>query len=191
MSGHEMLSAWESFYVIVGSSAGALTGLQFVVMALVAESEARAGTGEIAAFGTPTVVHFCAVLLVSAILSAPWPGLGGAAISIAVIGGLGVIYAVIVALRTARTTQYRAVMEDWIWHVVLPLVAYVALVEAGATMQRLETGALFTVGAAALLLLFIGIHNAWDTVTYIAIGMNAKSATVAVSPTPEIETPQS
>jgi len=29
--------AWESFYVIVGSSGAALTGLQFVVMALVAE----------------------------------------------------------------------------------------------------------------------------------------------------------
>src|SRR5207247_3359319 len=30
------LQAWESFYVIVGSSAGALTGLQFVVMTLIA-----------------------------------------------------------------------------------------------------------------------------------------------------------
>jgi hypothetical protein len=27
-------------------------------------------------------------------------------------------------------------------------------------------GALFGVGAAVLLLLFIGIHNAWDAVTY-------------------------
>ena len=30
------LSAWENFYVIIGSSAGALTGLQFVVIALAA-----------------------------------------------------------------------------------------------------------------------------------------------------------
>ena len=29
---------------------------------------------------------------------------------------------------------------------------------------------LFVVGATALLLLFIGIHNAWDTVAYIAVG---------------------
>ena len=34
------LTQWESFYVIVGSSAGALTGLQFVVIALIAEAEA-------------------------------------------------------------------------------------------------------------------------------------------------------
>ncbi len=31
------LTEWNSFYVIVGSSAGALIGLQFVVLALIAE----------------------------------------------------------------------------------------------------------------------------------------------------------
>jgi len=31
------LSGWENFYVIVGSSAGALIGLQFVVITLIAE----------------------------------------------------------------------------------------------------------------------------------------------------------
>jgi hypothetical protein len=31
------IAGWENFYVIVGSSAGALIGLQFVVMTLVAD----------------------------------------------------------------------------------------------------------------------------------------------------------
>jgi hypothetical protein len=36
-----------------------------------------------------------------------------------------------------------------------------------ACATRLNVGgALFGIGAAALLLLFIGIHNAWDAVTY-------------------------
>lgn len=65
------LATWESFYVIIGSSAAALTGLQFVVIALIAEARTRSTPREIAAFGTPTIVHFCAVLLLSAILSAP------------------------------------------------------------------------------------------------------------------------
>jgi hypothetical protein len=30
--------------------------------------------------------------------------------------------------------------------------------------------ALFVVAGAALLLMFNGIHNAWDTVTFIAVG---------------------
>ena len=78
------LVAWESFYVIVGSSGAALTGLQFVVIALVAESRKRSTLKEIDAFGTPTIVHFCAVLLVAAILSAPWRGL----LTVSIAGGV-------------------------------------------------------------------------------------------------------
>src|SRR5256886_6510737 len=88
-------SAWENFYVIIGSSAAALTGLQFVVVVLGAE--ARSIGPEVGAFGTPTVVHFCAVLLMSAILSVPWRavsnarlalGAGGAAGDVATAGGV-------------------------------------------------------------------------------------------------------
>jgi hypothetical protein len=32
--------------------------------------------------------------------------------------------------------------------------------------------ALFVIGAVTLLLLFIGIHNAWDTVTYVALELS-------------------
>jgi hypothetical protein len=35
--GMTALDGWENFYVIVGSSAGALIGLQFVVITLIAE----------------------------------------------------------------------------------------------------------------------------------------------------------
>ena len=73
---------WDSFYVIVGSSAGALTGLQFVVITLIAEAQAAKSIVEIRAFGTPTVVHFCASLLISVILSAPWTSLSGPAIGL-------------------------------------------------------------------------------------------------------------
>src|SRR6185437_4781490 len=66
------LSDWGSFYVITGSAAAALTGLQFVVMALVNDTSRRSSTESIDAFGTPNIVHFCAVLLVSAAMSAPW-----------------------------------------------------------------------------------------------------------------------
>ena len=163
------LGEWESFYVIVGSSAAALTGLQFVVIALVAESRRRSSTREIDAFGTPTVVHFCAVLLVAAVLSAPWRALSSAAIVLGASGLAGIGYVGIVVRRARRTTAYKPVLEDWVWHAVLPFIAYAALLSAAATLTRYTTGAMFAIGGAALLLLFIGIHNAWDTVTYIAV----------------------
>jgi hypothetical protein len=52
---------------------------------------------------------------------------------------------------------------------VLPLAAYGALAAAAAAFTQRPEASLFVVGAAVLLLLFIGIHNAWDTVTYIAL----------------------
>ncbi|SRR6266536_1192587 len=164
------LIAWESFYVIIGSSGAALTGLQFVVIALVAEARARSSHREIDAFGTPTIVHFCAVLLVSAILSAPWHGLSLVSLTLGVCGLVGVVYGVMVVSRARRVTAYRPVWEDWLWHAVLPLIAYALILIAAVLLRSYPQRALFVVGATALLLLFIGIHNAWDTVTYVAVG---------------------
>jgi len=177
MAAQDTLLAWENFYIIVGSSAGALTGLQFVVMALIAESRRRTGMHEIDTFGTPTVVHFCAVLLVSAILSAPWPGLLEAGIAAGICGAVGIVYTLIVLRRARRVTLYKPVLEDWIWHCALPLIAYVILFVGAATLPRRPVPALFGIATFALLLLFIGIHNAWDTVTYIALGMDESPPT--------------
>ncbi|HEY2930765.1 MAG TPA: hypothetical protein VGK99_03395 [Acidobacteriota bacterium] len=162
-----LLVAWESFYVIIGSSAAALTGLQFVVIVLGAEVKGL-GVPTTRAFGTPTVVHFCAVLLISAILSAPWRSLASAAVGLGACGLAGFVYALIVVRRARRQTDYVPVLEDWLWHGALPLIAYAALLAASVVLGRQPVGSLFVIGATAVLLLFVGIHNAWDAVTYIA-----------------------
>jgi hypothetical protein len=164
------LIAWESFYVIVGSSGAALTGLQFVVIALIAEAKTRTTARQIDAFGTPTIVHFCVVLFVSAILSAPWQGLSRVSLALGACGLAGVVYGLIVVTRARSQIGYRPVLEDWLWHAVLPLIAYALLMIAAVTLWSYPRQVLFLVGASALMLLFIGIHNAWDTVTYIAVG---------------------
>lgn len=169
------LSAWESFYIIVGSSAGALTGLQFVVIALIAESHRTRSKTEIDTFGTPTVVHFCLVLLLSALLSAPWATLAGAGAAIAATGVGGLGYTAIVIRRALRPLEYRPVFEDWLWHSILPGVAYATLLLAGLGLVWAPgVTCFFAVALASLLLLFVGIHNAWDTVTYIAVSVGGK-----------------
>jgi hypothetical protein len=160
-------AAWESFYVIVGSSAAALTGLMFVVVTLIAETRPQGQTLD--AFGTPTVVHLTGALLVAATMSAPWPTPEGARLVLGATGVAGVIYALIVVRRTRRQTQYRPVLEDWIWHSVIPLMAYLVLAAAALVLDARPVPALFAVGAATLLLVVVGIHNAWDTVTYVTL----------------------
>jgi len=162
------LSEWETFYVITGSSAAALTGLMFVVVALRTEARVDGAEGGVRAFGTPTVVHFCAVLLVAAILSIPGQTISSLAFCVSAAGVAGVALSAWVVVQARRQQSYAPVPSDWIWHVVLPVVAYASLVAAAVALSRRPALALDVVAAAALLLLFIGIHNAWDAAVWIA-----------------------
>jgi hypothetical protein len=166
-SAHALLSQWESFWVIVGSSAGGLTGLMFVVVALVRESALPRSPDSLNAFGTPNVLHFVAVLLLAAVLSAPWQRLKDPAHVVGATALAGIVYVLIVLRRMLRQSGYKPVLEDWIWHQILPLIAYVTLFVGAAGMSHDQFWALFAIGAASLLLLFVGIHNAWDTVAYV------------------------
>jgi hypothetical protein len=160
------LTEWDSFYVIVGSAAGALIGLQFVVVTLIAERPPLRAAEAGAAFATPTIVHFCATLLLSAVLCAPWRQIAPAAVLWGLMGLGGVAYTVIVARRMRVQTAYNPQFEDWLFHGLLPLAAYTMLALSACAASCLTREALFGVGAATLLLLFIGIHNAWDSIAY-------------------------
>jgi hypothetical protein len=83
------LATWQNCYVIIGSAAATLTGLLFVVITLLARVRVRVSSSSdgIAAFSTPNIVHFCAALLVAAILSAPWQALWNAALLLGLSGG--------------------------------------------------------------------------------------------------------
>ncbi|MBV8631509.1 MAG: hypothetical protein JOZ83_11325 [Silvibacterium sp.] len=161
------LAGWETFYEIVGCSAGALIGLQFVSITLLASRPAvqdRELAG--AAFATPTVVHFGAVLLLAGIVSAPWQGVAVAAVLWGLTGLVGILYGVVVAQRMGKQPAYKPVFEDWQFYAVLPLAAYITLLASAAGSRSNAGAALFGVGGAALTLLFTGIHNAWDAATY-------------------------
>jgi hypothetical protein len=162
-----ILAGWENFYVIVGSSAGALIGLQFVVITLIADMPIGDGAAQAGnAFATPTIVHFGAALLLAGMLSAPWHGIAPAAVLWGLLGISGVLYAIIVARRLQRQTAYKPEFEDWLCHVLLPFVGYITLSVCAFAARSHDVQALYGVAAAAILLLFIGIHNAWDAVTY-------------------------
>ena len=165
----QALADWDSFYVIVGSSAGALIGLQFVVMTLVAANPPKGVSEGSAAFSTPTVVHFSAVLLLSALVRIPWETVGSAAIAWGVLGLCGLIYTLSITRRMHTQSVYKPVFEDWLFHAVLPIAAYAALGISALAAVSSTRDALFGIGTAGLLLLFTGIHNAWDAVAYHVI----------------------
>jgi hypothetical protein len=161
------LTEWQSFYEIVGSSAGALIGLQFVVLALVSNIPrtpelVKAGK----AFITPTIVHFSTVLLLAAAICAPWHCYLPLAAIWGAIGLAGVIYSLLVLRRMKRQAAYEPEFVDWLYYAALPLLAYAVLISAAILIPQQPSMSLFLVAGATLLLLLTGIHNAWDNVVY-------------------------
>jgi hypothetical protein len=183
----QSLADWDSFYVIVGSAAGALIGLQFVVMTLIAENPTKGVSEAGAAFSTPTVVHFSVVLFLSALVRIPWETIVSAALTWAAAGLGGLAYTLVTARRMHAQLVYRPVFEDWLFHALLPSAAYIVLGISAFMAGARTHEALLGVGAAALLLLFIGIHNAWDAVYY---HITMKAAGKNVDGTPLLKRPK-
>ena len=164
------LAGWESFFVIVGSSGGALVGLQFVVLTLVADRRAPTSRDTVNAFGTPTVVHLSGALIISAVMSVPWNSLAAASVAVVILGLAGVGYSLVVIRRARRQSAYTADREDWILYILLPTVVYVVLTGAGLVLTSAPAGALLTIGGSALALLLLVVRKAGDTVTYVVAG---------------------
>ena len=160
------LAEWDNFFFMVGSSAAAFIGLTFIVLTLLAERPLKGAAEAGSAFLTPTIVHFGMVVVVSAVLIAPWQTIDIPASLLCIIALVGVVYVGIIPFRIRRQTIYSPELEDWLFHVVLPLAAYAVLALSSSAAFFHWYEGLFGVGAATLLLLFIGIHNAWDDVAY-------------------------
>ena len=165
---------WDSFYVIVGAAAGALIGLQFVVMTLIADRPSKGVTETNPAFATPTLVHFSACLLVSALMRVPWQSVATAARAWGSVGLLGQIYMVIVVRRMLHQSAYKPDAEDWAFHCVVPIATYLLLALSAFWAESHESDALLAVAAVCLSLLFVGIHNSWDSVVFVSTGQNQK-----------------
>ena len=170
------LADWDNFYVIVGSSAAGLTGLTFVVIALAADSN-RTNTHGLRAFVTPTIVHFGTVLALAAFLSVPHQNLIGLSVGLGAVGAAGVVYAVTIAAALHRySSTYVPVFEDWLWHVMLPAFVYATLLAIAFLIWRDPELSLYGIAASSTLLLFIGIHNAWDVAVAISTRKQTDSA---------------
>jgi hypothetical protein len=157
-----LLAEWDNFYVITGSSAGGLTGLTFVVIALSADAK-RVNVRAVRAYMTPIIVHFGVVLGLAAYLSMPHQGVLALSLGFGITGAAGLIYVAVIAASIGHISkQYVPVGEDWIWNAVLPAIAYGLLFVIALLIWRRPQECMYGVAAVSLLLLFIGIHNAWD-----------------------------
>lgn len=166
------LGAWSTFYVTMATAAATLTGLVFVVITLVRDAKSiQPNEAGLATFTTPIVIHFGAALYVSAVFIVPWRAYGGVALLVGLCGIYGLVYMARVVMRTLRLgdDDYTPDLEDWIWYNFVPLLSYLAILGGAIALPHAALQALFAIAGGVLLLLYCGIRNAWDVVTYLAI----------------------
>jgi hypothetical protein len=171
------LAGWDNFYVIVGGVAGGLTGLTFVVIALVRDVlEARQvkSTG-VRAYVTPTIVHFGCVLGLAAFMCIPHQRIPAVSVGLGLLGFGGLIYCgTITANLRDHTATYAPVREDWVFNVILPFIVYGALLGCAFWIRHHAQDALYGVAALSLMLLFNGIRNAWDIAVWMTMASRDK-----------------
>ncbi len=181
------LSGWENFYVIVGSSAAALTGLTFIVITISADRSERTDRSDgspprlfgLRAYITPTVVHFSASLLISALQSVPGHTALSLALCVGITGALGTLYCgrvIYWMVRMAIDSHYKPFFEDWVWNAALPFLTYLCLFVVAWLLPAHPELSLRFIAGIALLLLFVGIHNAWDVVAWLTTERDARKA---------------
>jgi hypothetical protein len=164
-----MFDGWDNFYIIIGSTSGALVGVMFVVATLTAGLEEGHATRGAQIYITPIVFHFTVVVVISALSAVPGLTPEAVGVVLVVCAAAGLIYATVTMFRVFLVKVRDAAPDrsDKIWYGILPVAAYLLLTGAAAAIWLAPKIAAHAIGAAAFLLLLIGIRDAWDLATFL------------------------
>jgi hypothetical protein len=164
----ESLRAWHDFFILTGTAAATLMGLVFVAVSLAGSGQTRAAKHTIATFVSPIVFHFGHVLLLAAGVVVPTHT--AARFGVIALGlGLAHLCQVLAVLR-GMIAHHRAQEVDrahWVWHFLLPLVASVSGAGAAVGILSAAPWAMDALAGSVVLLLLVGVTNAWTLVTWI------------------------
>jgi hypothetical protein len=164
-----MFEGWENYYLMVGSSAGALIGLMFVVVTLTAGRDRAEVEHGKHLYTSPIVWHLAVILTLSGTAAVPAMSariFGLMSGGLAVLGlGWGVRSAVGIARRPGAPD---AAKFDMFWYGVAPAIVYAGLGIAVLGLLSAKPWGTVAVAASLMALLLVSIHAEWDLVTYLA-----------------------
>jgi hypothetical protein len=162
---HE-LAAWREFYAFAGAAAATLMGLMFVVVSLGQRTLATdEGARATRSLFTPIAFFFATAIVVAMLMLIPDVVPGALAALLATIAVTGLTYMIASGAHSFWRTQELGI-DDLTWYVLLPYLSYATIGVAAVTVWNASAFGLHTAAAAMLLLLLIGIRNAWDLVIY-------------------------
>lgn len=165
-----MFQGWDTFFFLIGSSAGALIGLMFIVITLTAGHEPRRVERGAPVYVTPIVFHFTVVFIVSVISVVPGMLPSAVAVIFGVCAVAGLAYSLVTTVRLCRRGWIDPVpgWSDKCFYGFLPTIIYLALALAAIAVPLTERKVVMAIGAIVLVLLLLGIRNACDLATTLA-----------------------
>ena len=174
-----MFQGWENFYLMIGSAAGALIGLLFVVVTLTSGMERDRALRASALYMTPTVVMFSTVLVVGALATAPGLGAQVHGVLIGIMALAGLIYGTRITLTMYERRKESSHWTDFWCYGVAPAALFAGLGVAIALTWVAPAAAADAVAADLIVMLLMGVRNAWDLITWIAPQREALVAATA------------
>jgi hypothetical protein len=164
-----MFQGWDEYFFMIGSAAGALIGLMFVVVTLTAGRDRDEVERGKHLYTSPIVWHLAVILALSgaAIVPVITPKLFGIAA-----GGLALL-GIAVGLRSAVGIARNpgapdAAGFDMFWYGLAPAIAYVGMAAAAFGILQSQPWGAAAVAGDLMALLLVSIHAEWDLVTYLA-----------------------
>jgi hypothetical protein len=168
--GFSMFRGWENFYLMVGSSAGALIGLMFVVVTLTAGRERDQTERGKHLYTSPIVWHLAVVLALSGAAVAPTISLKSFGVLSGGVALLGILIGIRSTLGIARgqLSGPENHLFDTCWYGIIPAIVYIGLAGAAVAVLRGSAWSADAVAGALMALLLVSIHAEWDLVTFLA-----------------------
>lgn len=165
-----MFEGWDNYFVLLGTASAGLIGLLFVVITLTSNFERSRALWAAGIYMTPIAVHFAAVLTISAIAIVPGLTSPIVAVLVALMGLAGLAAATRTCLGILGISK-SGDPPHWsdLWgYGIGPAAAYVAIVGAAASIWLGRAWSVYALAGLLLILLLLGIRNAWDLITWMA-----------------------
>ena len=165
-----MFRGWDSFFQITGEAGATLIGLLFLVVSFSQNRDRSRMLRAASIYLTPTALHFAIVLTISTLAVAPRLSVPvrAAVMLVAALTGLGNGIWACIGMRSRTPGAEPPHWSDFWLYGAAPTAVYLGLTAAAVALAAGAEWSVHAMAAFLLILLLIGIRNAWDLVTWMA-----------------------
>ncbi|OLC28870.1 MAG: hypothetical protein AUH31_08000 [Armatimonadetes bacterium 13_1_40CM_64_14] len=166
----QSLQTWQNFYLLMGGASATLVGLMFVAIWLGSNFFTEQTVVGLRTFVSPTLMHFVYVLITSAVVVIPTVTRTFLSVLLLLTGviSLGISFSGVPYMHHQYRTR-ETDMTDWVWYFLIPSASYLLYVVTGVALLKGASQALNALAGASILLLVVGIRNAWDLVVWFVL----------------------